>query len=178
VVRSRFCAARDVETSAVSTVRAKRRTLERDLNSILDAQTACPLTRELVDKVARAREQLLTFCDFPGEVEATNNVGERGLRPCVNQRKVTNGYRAEWAAHFKAGVRTAIDTARLARRRSIPDSAPSYPSLTRRSGRACAAPVSPALLGVGLSSYARLIQPHIQPCVKPADRNRGQGESI
>ena len=109
-----FALARDIETAAVSTVRAKRRALERDLNSILDAQTACQLTRELLDKVARARDQLLTFCDFPGEVEATNNVSERGLRPCVIQRKVTNGYRAEWAAHFEAGVRTVIDTARLA----------------------------------------------------------------
>jgi transposase len=109
-----FALARDIETIAVSTMRAKRRALERDLNSILDAQTACPLTRELLDKVARARDQLLTFCDFPGEVEATNNVSERGLRPCVIQRKVTNGYRAEWAAHFEAGVRTAVDTARLA----------------------------------------------------------------
>ena len=66
-----------------------------------------------MDKVGRARDQLLTFCDFPGEVEATNNVSERGLRPCVIQRKVTNGYRAKWAADFEADVRTAIDTARL-----------------------------------------------------------------
>jgi transposase len=109
-----FALARDIETVAVSTVRVKRRALERDINSILNAEAACQLTRELLDKVARARDQLLTFCDFPGEVEATNNVSERGLRPCVIQRKVTNGYRAEWAAHFEAGVRTAIDTARLA----------------------------------------------------------------
>jgi transposase len=57
---------------------------------------------------------LLTFCDFPGEVEPTNNVSERALRPCVIQRKVANGYRAKWAADFEAGVRTAVDTARLA----------------------------------------------------------------
>jgi transposase len=57
---------------------------------------------------------LLTFCDFPGEVEPTNNVSERALRPCVIQRKVTNGFRAKWAADFEAGVRTAVDTARLA----------------------------------------------------------------
>jgi hypothetical protein len=40
----------------------------------------------------------LIFCDYPGEVEATNNGSERKLRPCVIQRKVTNGYRAMWAA--------------------------------------------------------------------------------
>jgi len=38
----------------------------------------------------------LIFCDYPGEVEATNNGSERKLRPCVIQRKVTNGYRAMW----------------------------------------------------------------------------------
>ena len=57
--------------------------------------------------------QLLTFCDFPGEVDVTNNGSERKLRPCVIQRKVTNGYRAMWAAQAEADVRTTIDTARL-----------------------------------------------------------------
>jgi len=48
-----------------------------------------------------------------GEVEATNNGSERKLRPCVIQRKVTNGYRAMWAAQAEADVRTTVDTARL-----------------------------------------------------------------
>lgn len=109
-----FALARDIETTAASTLCAKRRALERDLDAILSVETACPLTRDLLAKVARARDQLLTFCDFPGEVDPTNNISERGLRPCVIQRKVTNGYRAEWAAEFEAGVRTAVDTARLA----------------------------------------------------------------
>ena len=37
----------------------------------------------------------------------------RALRPAVIQRKVTNGYRAMWAARAEADVRTAVDTARL-----------------------------------------------------------------
>ena len=45
--------------------------------------------------------------------EATNNARERDLRPAVVQRKVTNGYRAMWAAQGEADVRTVIDTARL-----------------------------------------------------------------
>jgi transposase len=48
-----------------------------------------------------------------GEVDVTNNTSERKLRPCVIQRKVTNGYRAMWAAEAEADVRTTIDTARL-----------------------------------------------------------------
>jgi len=55
----------------------------------------------------------LIFCDYPGEVEATNNGSERKLRPCVIQRKVTNGYRAMWAAQAEADVRTTVDTERL-----------------------------------------------------------------
>ena len=43
----------------------------------------------------------------------TNNGCERDLRPYVVQRKVTNGYRAMWAAEGEAAVRTVVDTARL-----------------------------------------------------------------
>lgn len=64
-------------------------------------------------KIARAQSHLLSFCDFPGEVDATNNGSERKLRPCVIQRKVTNGYRAMWAAQAEADVRTIVDTVRL-----------------------------------------------------------------
>jgi len=35
------------------------------------------------------------------------------LRPAVIQRKVTNGYRAMWAAEGEAAIRTVVDTARL-----------------------------------------------------------------
>ena len=69
--------------------------------------------RQLQAKIGRARDQLLTFCDYPGEADATNNGSERKLRPCVIQRKVTNGYRAMWAAQAEADVRTTVDTARL-----------------------------------------------------------------
>ena len=47
------------------------------------------------------------------KVEATNNVSERALRPSVIQRKVTNGYRAKWAADAEAALRSTVDTARL-----------------------------------------------------------------
>lgn len=44
---------------------------------------------------------------------ARHNVSERALRPSVIQRKVTNGYRAKWAADAEADLRTTVDTARL-----------------------------------------------------------------
>ena len=98
---------------ASATLVAKRRALERQLASILMATSTCELTRALQGKISRARHQLLTFMAYPGEVGPTNNACERALRPAVIQRKVTNGYRAMWAAQGEAAVRTVVDTARL-----------------------------------------------------------------
>jgi transposase len=108
-----FSLAERVTTLAASTLSAKRRTLERQLGDILAAASSCDLTRALQAKISRARDQLLTFLEHPGLVEATNNACERALRPAVVQRKVTNGYRAMWAAQGEAAIRTVVDTARL-----------------------------------------------------------------
>lgn len=109
-----FGLARDIATLAASTVKNRRRALLRDLDAILATATQCELAHKLLGQIRRARDQLLTFCDFPGKVDATNNVSERALRPSVIQRKVTNGYRAKWAADAEADLRTTVDTARLA----------------------------------------------------------------
>src|ERR671927_1265640 len=98
---------------AASTLAAKRRALERRLDAILAAPNGCELMRGLQAKLRRARDQLLTFVDWPGQVAATNNACERDLRPAVIQRKVTNGYRAMWAAEGEADIRSVVDTARL-----------------------------------------------------------------
>jgi len=108
-----FALANGIETFAASTITAKRRALERSLADILAAPTGCDLARDLQMKFRRARDQLLVFAAYPGLVEPTNNACERALRPAVIQRKVTNGYRAMWAANGEADVRTVVDTARL-----------------------------------------------------------------
>ena len=108
-----FDLARTVADFAAAALARKKRKLEKQLAALLAAPTGCDLARELQAKIGRARHQLLTFCDYPGEVDVTNNTSERKLRPCVIQRKVTNGYRAMWAAEAEADVRTTIDTARL-----------------------------------------------------------------
>jgi len=111
-----FALARDISTLAVSTVKTRKRGLIRDLDAILKTTTTCTLARDLIGQIRRARDQLLTFCDFAGKVDATNNVSERALRPSVIQRKVTNGYRAKWAADAEAALRSTVDTARLSGR--------------------------------------------------------------
>jgi transposase len=108
-----FALSGQVTTLATATLLAKRRALERQLAGILAAASSCDLTRALQAKIRRARDQLLTFLDHPGLVEVTNNACERALRPAVVQRKVTNGYRAMWAAQGEAAIRTVVDTARL-----------------------------------------------------------------
>jgi transposase len=113
-LRSVFALAERVTDLATSTLAAKRRTLERQLGTILAEPSRCDLTRELQAKIGRARDQLLVFLGHPGRVEPTNNGSERLLRPSVVQRKMTNGYRAMWAAEGEADIRTVVDTARLA----------------------------------------------------------------
>ena len=112
-LRSVFSLAERVVDLATSTLAAKRRTLDRQLGAILVEPSRCDLTRALQAKIGRARDQLLIFLDHPGRVEPTNNGSERLLRPSVVQRKVTNGYRAMWAAEGEADIRTVVDTARL-----------------------------------------------------------------
>ena len=114
-----FAFAADLVGMAQSTLTKKKRELERQIDDILMTSTSCSIATELIAKIARARDQLLVFCSFPGEVEPTNNGCERALRPAVIQRKVTNGYRAMWAAEYETAVRSAVDTARLAGARSF-----------------------------------------------------------
>ena len=112
-LRSVFALADHVTDLATSTLAAKRRSLDRQLGAILATPSRCDLTRDLQAKIGRARHQLLVFLAHPGAVEPTNNGSERLLRPTVVQRKVTNGYRAMWAAEGEAAIRTVVDTARL-----------------------------------------------------------------
>jgi transposase len=112
-LRSVFALSERVTNLATATLAAKRRSLDRQLGAILATPSRCDLTRDLQAKIGRARDQLLVFLDHPGRVEVTNNGCERLLRPAVVQRKVTNGYRAMWAANGEAAIRTVVDTARL-----------------------------------------------------------------
>jgi len=112
-LESVFALAERVTDLAAATLSAKRRCLDRQLGAILTTPNRCDLTRDLQAKISRARDQLLVLLAYPGKVEPTNNGSERLLRPAVVQRKMTNGYRAMWAAEGEAAIRTVVDTARL-----------------------------------------------------------------
>lgn len=109
-----FALARRLGSLAASTVKRKRRDLDNRIADIVRTATTCEETAAVLRKIANARDQLFTFCDAPDLVEPTNNACERALRPAVIHRKVTNGFRAKWAADLDAALRTTVDTARLA----------------------------------------------------------------
>lgn len=108
-----FALAGRIGDIAPSTLNAKRRELVRQIDGIPGTQTTCAIAAELIAKIARARDQLLTFCAFTGKVESTDNACETTLRPAVIQRKATNDYRAMWPAGYGTAVHTTVDTAAL-----------------------------------------------------------------
>ena len=63
-----FALAKDIASFAASTLASKKRELQKQLAGILAATTGCQLASALQAKIARARDQLLTFCDYPGVV--------------------------------------------------------------------------------------------------------------
>jgi transposase len=52
---------------------------------------------------------LWTFLEQEG-VEPTNNLAERGLRPCVIARKLSNGSQSEWGIKFSERIMTVVCT--------------------------------------------------------------------
>ena len=108
-----FALAKDIASYAASSIARKKRELEQTLSELLRRPSPCDTAEDLRKKMLRASPKLLTFLDFPGEVDATNNACERDLRPSVIQRKVTNGFRSIWAAKGDCAVRTVADTAKL-----------------------------------------------------------------
>lgn len=108
-----FRLARNITDLAASTARSKARALKRGLADILATTPDCEIAQTISAKMARASPRLLTFLDYPGEIDVTSNACERALRPAVIQRKVTNGFRSMWAAKGDCAVRTVVDTQKL-----------------------------------------------------------------
>src|SRR5208282_5455122 len=61
--------------------------------------------------IEKLRPNLFVFMSNR-DVPATNNESERSLRPSATYRKITNGFRSQWAAIEYADIRSAIETGR------------------------------------------------------------------
>ncbi|WP_408094212.1 transposase [Rhodoplanes sp. SY1] len=62
--------------------------------------------------VVDGRDKLLVFLTRR-DIEPTNNVSERALRPSVIFRKVTNGFRSAWGAKVYADICSVVATGRI-----------------------------------------------------------------
>lgn len=95
---------------------------ERKLDNRLDLIMALTPTTDagaaLHKMFKKIRAHLFVFVTNR-EISPTNNGSERAVRPCTVYRKVTNGFRAEWAAELYANVRTAVETGRRRSLRAI-----------------------------------------------------------
>ena len=98
---------------ADATIAGHTRTLKRELDRLLDLVPKQLDGRRLRDAIeVTARDKLLVFLTRR-DVEPTNNVSERGLRPSVIFRKVTNGFRSGWGATVYADLCSIVATGRI-----------------------------------------------------------------
>lgn len=86
--------------------------VERICDRLLQQALAPPEAQKLQRRYLKHRRCLFVFL-YRTDVEPTNNVAERALRPSVIHRKVTGGFRSDWGAKTYAALASVIDTAEL-----------------------------------------------------------------
>jgi transposase len=74
--------------------------------------------RKMIKIINKTRRHLFVFITNRA-LSATNNGSERALRPCAVYRKITNGFRSEWAASLYADIRSVVETGRRRQVRAI-----------------------------------------------------------
>lgn len=86
--------------------------VERHCDRLLQRSLSPPDAKRLKERYLKHRNKLFVFLDRT-DVEPTNNVAERALRPSVVHRKVLGCFRSEWGAKAFAALASIIDTAKL-----------------------------------------------------------------
>jgi transposase len=100
------------------TLRAHEAKLDRRLDKLMALDPTAPSGKRLHKIFLKIRANLFVFVTNR-DVSATNNGSERAIRPCTIYRKVTNGFRAKWAASLYADTRGAVETGRRRAVRAI-----------------------------------------------------------
>ena len=86
--------------------------IERHCDRLLQRALEPPEAKRLQRRYLKHRYKLFVFL-YRSDVEPTNNVAERALRPSVIHRKVMGCFRSEWGAKAFAALASVIDTAEL-----------------------------------------------------------------
>jgi transposase len=92
-------------------LKTQRRKLVDRLSRILALIPICDAGCKMHKIIQKLRHNLFIFVTNRS-VSATNNGAERALRPCAIYRKITNGFRSQWAATLYAHIRSAVETGR------------------------------------------------------------------
>ena len=88
------------------------RKIERRCNQLLKRSLRRPEATILLRRYRKYRDSLFVFLHRT-DVEPTNNLSERNLRPSVIHRKVIGCFRSGWGARTYAALASVIDTAAL-----------------------------------------------------------------
>lgn len=86
--------------------------VEYQCDRLLQRTLAPPDARRLQNRYLKHRQSLFVFL-YRTDVEPTNNVCERKLRPSAVHRKVIGCFRSEWGTQAYAALASVIDTAEL-----------------------------------------------------------------
>jgi transposase len=86
--------------------------IENHCDRLLQRSLDSPDANRLKKRYLKHRQKLFVFL-YRSDVEPTNNVSERALRPSVIHRKVTGCFRSDWGAKAYAALASVIDTAEL-----------------------------------------------------------------
>ena len=102
----------DLESDAFD---CQRQDYETRLDQILDIDPHYVDSERLRARFVKHRDALLLFL-HRHDVPPTNNSSEQALRNSVIYRKVTGGFRSEWAPHLYANLISILETARRQKR--------------------------------------------------------------
>lgn len=85
--------------------------LEKRLDRLLEPEYADPKSATLAKRIEKYRDEWLVFL-YNVDVEPTNNLAERQIRPFVLIRKISSGNRSEWGALVYAQLMSVFSTCR------------------------------------------------------------------
>lgn len=91
--------------------RVARGKIEAALNRLLAQESNDPEVAKLIKLLTKQRHHLLTFL-YVDEVDATNNIAERRIRPAVIVRKISAGNRSNDGSDTHAVLTSLIQTCR------------------------------------------------------------------
>lgn len=92
--------------------RSQVQQIERICNWLLERSPEQKEAKRLLKRYTKYRDCLFVFL-HRGDVNPTNNVSERNLRPSVIHRKVIGCFRSGWGARAYAALASVINTAAL-----------------------------------------------------------------